>query len=53
VHSVGPLHRLHVAFAGQRVEVLRPADAWLPAIGQECDIDLSRAKVYPGEDEPG
>jgi sulfate transport system ATP-binding protein len=53
VHSVGPLHRLHVAFAGQMVEVLRPADAWLPAVGQDCDIDLSRAKVYPGEDEAG
>jgi sulfate transport system ATP-binding protein len=47
VLRVGPLRRLHVAIAGQAVEVLRQADAWTPDVGQRCDIDLSRAKVYP------
>ena len=51
MHAVGPLRRLHVTIAGQMVEVLRPADAWTPDVGQSCGIDLSRAKVYPA-DEP-
>ncbi len=51
VHAVGPMHRLRVAFAGQVVEVLRPADAWMPEAGQVCDIDLSSAKVYTAEHE--
>ena len=50
VLRVGPLRRLHVAIAGQGVEVLRQADAWTPDVGQSCGIDLSRAKVYPAVD---
>jgi sulfate transport system ATP-binding protein len=52
MHRVGPLRRLHVAIAGQMVEVLRQADAWTPDVGQSCGIDLSRAKVYPAADQP-
>ena len=51
VMRVGPLRRLHVAIAGQGVEVLRQADAWTPDVGQSCGIDLSRAKVYSARDQ--
>jgi sulfate transport system ATP-binding protein len=47
VHHFGPLQRVRLTLAGQVIEVLRPADAWTPEVGQRCGIDLSRAKVYP------
>jgi sulfate transport system ATP-binding protein len=46
VHAVGPMRRLRIALAGQVLEVLRPADAWIPVAGQTCGIDLSRARIY-------
>ena len=46
IHSAGPMRRLRVALAGQALEVLRPADAWVPVAGQACGIDLSRARIY-------
>jgi sulfate/thiosulfate transport system ATP-binding protein len=46
LNPVGPMRRLRIALAGQVLEVLRPADAWIPAPGQTCGIDLSRAKIY-------
>jgi sulfate/thiosulfate transport system ATP-binding protein len=55
IHAVGPMRRLRIALAGQVLEVLRPADAWMPVAGQACGIDLSRAKIYSatGDDRPG
>jgi sulfate transport system ATP-binding protein len=47
VHLVGPLRRVRIELAGQEVEVLCPADAPIPAVGERCGVNLSRAKVYP------
>jgi sulfate/thiosulfate transport system ATP-binding protein len=47
VHSSGPMHRLRIAVGDQMLEVLRPPDAWIPAAGQTCQIDLTRARIYP------
>ena len=47
VHLVGPLRRVRIELAGQDIEVLCPADAWIPAVGDRCGVNLSRAKVYP------
>jgi sulfate transport system ATP-binding protein len=46
VHSSGPMHRLRVMVGDQMLEVLRPVDAWIPASGQTCQIDLTRARIY-------
>jgi sulfate/thiosulfate transport system ATP-binding protein len=54
VQAAGPMRRCRIVLAGHVLEVLRPADVWMPAPGQACGIDLSRAKVYPATgDEPG
>ena len=49
VHATGPLTRVHLRLAEQDVEVLRQLDAWTPAVGETCDLDLSRARIYPLE----
>ena len=49
VHATGPLTRLHLRLAERDVEVLRQLDAWTPAVGETCDLDLSRAHIYPLE----
>jgi sulfate transport system ATP-binding protein len=47
VHATGPLTRVHLRLAEQDVDVLRQLDAWTPAVGESCDLDLSRARIYP------
>jgi sulfate transport system ATP-binding protein len=47
VHAAGAMKRIRLILAGRAVEVLQPLDSWTPSIGQECGIDLSRARVYP------
>jgi sulfate transport system ATP-binding protein len=47
VHATGPLKRLNLRLAGQDIEVLAQHDAWTPAAGETCDLDLSRARIYP------
>jgi sulfate transport system ATP-binding protein len=46
VHATGPMARVRVAFAGRITEVLLPEAATLPAVGQSCGVDLSRARIY-------
>ena len=46
----GPMFRLRLRFGNQTLEVLRPGGAWMPAVGDTCDLDLSRARVYPRTD---
>jgi sulfate transport system ATP-binding protein len=46
VHVSGPMHRLRIMVGDQMLDVLRPADAWMPEAGQTCRIDLSRARIY-------
>ena len=47
VHVTGPLTRVHLRLGEQDVDVLRQLDAWTPAVGETCDLDLSRARIYP------
>jgi sulfate transport system ATP-binding protein len=47
MHANGPLCRVRIALPGQLLEVLRTDGAWRPEAGQTCDLDLSRARVYP------
>ncbi len=47
VHVTGPLTRVHLRLIEQEVDVLRQLDAWTPAVGETCDLDLSRARIYP------
>jgi sulfate transport system ATP-binding protein len=45
-HANGPLRRVRLALTGQTLEVLLPANAWSPTVGQSCVLDLSRASIY-------
>jgi hypothetical protein len=47
VHVTGPLTRVHLRLAEQDVDVLLQLDAWTPAVGETCDLDLSLARIYP------
>jgi sulfate/thiosulfate transport system ATP-binding protein len=51
VHANGPMRRLRIAIAGQVLEVLRTEDAWTPVVGETCNLDLSRARIYAGIDQ--
>jgi sulfate/thiosulfate transport system ATP-binding protein len=53
VHANGPMRRLRIVVAGQVLEVLRTEDAWMPIVGDTCNLDLSRARIYAraGQDE--
>jgi sulfate transport system ATP-binding protein len=44
----GALRRTRVVLNGQAFDVLTPANAWVPAAGETCDLDLSRARIYNG-----
>ena len=47
VHASGPVKRVHVLIGEHAMEVLRPVDDCVPAAGTACDLDLSKARVYP------
>jgi sulfate transport system ATP-binding protein len=47
VHANGPLQRVRLAIAGHGMEVLVPAGSWTPGPGEDCDLDLSKARIYP------
>jgi sulfate transport system ATP-binding protein len=47
VHANGPLKRVRLVIAGQIVEVLALAGDWTPDPGEDCDLDLSKARIYP------
>jgi sulfate transport system ATP-binding protein len=47
VHANGPLRRVLVGLGGHSVEVLLPLEGCAPAAGETCDLDLSRASIYP------
>ena len=49
MHVNGPMRRLKLVQAGQVLEVLKPEDSWLPAVGETCHVNLSRARIYPLE----
>jgi sulfate transport system ATP-binding protein len=55
VHASGPMRRLRLVVGGQPIEVLRGEDAWVPAAGETCQIELSRLRIYPAGagDRPG
>jgi len=52
IHATGPLARVLLRLGEQDVEVLRQPDAWMPAAGETCDLDLSRARIYPLQASP-
>jgi sulfate transport system ATP-binding protein len=47
VHVYGPLRRVRLTFAGRILEVLRNPDVWTPLDGETCNLDLSKARIYP------
>jgi len=47
VHEFGPTRRVRLIAASQMLEAIRQPDAWTPAAGETCGLDLSRARVYP------
>ncbi len=48
-HTVGPLRRVRTIRGDQVVDVLTQDGASAPAAGQTCNLDLSRARVYPSD----
>ncbi len=48
-HTVGPLRRVRIILGDQVVDVLTQDGASAPAAGQTCNLDLSRAWVYPSD----
>jgi sulfate transport system ATP-binding protein len=53
LHATGPLTRVNLRLGKQDAEVLRQLDAWTPAVGETCNLDLSRARIYPLEASSG
>jgi sulfate/thiosulfate transport system ATP-binding protein len=53
IHATGPMARVHLRVAEQDIEVLRELGAWMPVVGETCNLDLSRARIYPLEGSPG
>jgi sulfate/thiosulfate transport system ATP-binding protein len=51
VHANGPMRRLRIAVGGQVLEVLRTEDAWIPVVGETCNLDVSQARIYAGPDQ--
>ncbi len=47
VHANGPLKRVRLLIGGVGIEVLSPAEGWTPVVGENCDLELSKARVYP------
>lgn len=47
VHTLGPLTRVHVKLAERDIDVLRTPDSWTPSVGETCNLDLSKARIYP------
>jgi sulfate transport system ATP-binding protein len=48
IHASGPLHRVRLSVNDTILEALLPPDAWMPNVGETCVVDLSRARLYPG-----
>ncbi|MBS0642173.1 MAG: hypothetical protein JSS43_20080 [Proteobacteria bacterium] len=46
-HVLGPMRKLLLGLGPHHCEVLVQAGAWAPAAGEQCSVDLSRARVYP------
>jgi sulfate transport system ATP-binding protein len=47
VQEIGPMRRLGLTIADRVLEAMLPGDAWCPPTGGSCDLDLSRARIYP------
>jgi sulfate transport system ATP-binding protein len=47
VHAAGPMCRVRMSLSGHALEILRAEGAWVPAPGETCALDLSRARLYP------
>jgi sulfate transport system ATP-binding protein len=52
VHATGPLTRVRLAVADQSIEVLCQPGSWIPAAGAACNLDISRARIYPLSGSP-
>jgi sulfate transport system ATP-binding protein len=46
MHPNGPMRRMRIAVGCQVMDVLRTEDAWMPVVGETCNLDLSRARIY-------
>jgi sulfate transport system ATP-binding protein len=49
VHAAGPLTRVHLRLGELGIDVLRQPESWVPSIDETCELDLSRATIYPLE----
>jgi sulfate/thiosulfate transport system ATP-binding protein len=45
-HRVGPLQRIRVVLDDNAFDVLATIGAAIPAVGETCSLDLSRARIY-------
>ncbi len=52
VRAAGALTNVRLQLAGQDVSVPRHERAWIPAVGETCNLDLSRTRIYASA-EPG
>jgi sulfate transport system ATP-binding protein len=43
----GPMRRVLIGLGAHEYDVLVALDAWSPGVGDNCGVDLSRARVYP------
>ncbi|HEY8290609.1 MAG TPA: sulfate/molybdate ABC transporter ATP-binding protein [Acetobacteraceae bacterium] len=46
LHAAGPSRRVGIMIGCETVEVIQVASAWMPAVGQPCCLDLSKARLY-------
>jgi len=51
-HATGPLCRVRIIAGGLAFEVLTPERDWVPREGETCGLDLSRARIYPIDEDP-
>jgi sulfate transport system ATP-binding protein len=49
--ALGPLRRTRIGVFDQTFDVLTPEGMWTPVVGQTCNLDLTRARIYPAADE--
>jgi sulfate transport system ATP-binding protein len=52
VHPSGPLAQIRVRVGRLLIDVVQPAEAALPRPGEECGLDLSRARIFPAQGGP-
>jgi sulfate/thiosulfate transport system ATP-binding protein len=47
MQPLGTMRKVLIVLGTQQCDVLVPTDAWAPAAGDACAVELSRARVFP------